>query len=249
MIPMIKTEAIILRRRDLKERDKLLTLLTKSHGKQIVRAIGAKKIDSKLGGHLEPFMRTDVFLVNSKTIDIVAGAQVVDSFSGLRKSLPGLHAGQYLMEVVDKLTPEGQPEPRVYELLSSGLELLAQQSPINFLTVQSTVLQMLACLGFEPELDKCVQCGLPIEPGEYLFQVEIGGMVHRACATDSWLGEVVNFETVKALRFALRSSLEQISSLRLSSTTWQQLNTCIDQLVTAHSRSPIRSRAFLGQLV
>lgn len=245
---MFKTEAVILRRRDLKERDKLLTLYTKDHGKLTARAIGAKKIESKLGGHLEPFMRTEICLVTSKTIDILAGAQVVQAYPKLRSTISGTHAAQYLVEVVDQLTPEGQHEPSVYELLSVGLDTLNQQSKVNFLTVQATVLQILAHLGFEPELDKCVHCALPTESGDYLFNVGAGGVIHSRCGGEfTWAAPQVQFETIKSLKFALRSPLSSIANLRLTETIWEQLNTCIDQLVFTHGRKPIRSRLFLAQ--
>lgn len=248
MSRMFKTEAVILRRRDLKERDKLLTFYTKEYGKLTGRAIGAKKIESKLGGHVEPFMRTEICLVTSKTIDILAGAQVVDAYPKLRASISGTHAAQYLMEVVDQLTPEGQHEPSVYELVCSGLDTLNQQPKVNFLTVQAIVLKILAHLGFEPELEKCVHCGLVTESGEYVFNVSAGGVAHSRCGGDiSWAAPQTQFETIKTLRFALRSPLSTISTLRLNQTIWEQLNTCIDQLVLTHGRKPIRSRLFLAQ--
>lgn len=250
MSRMFKAEAVVLRRRDLKERDKLLTLYTKEQGKLTIRAIGAKKIESKLGGHVEPFMCTEVCVVSSKTIDILAGAQVIHAYPNLRSSISGTHAAQYLMEVVDQLTPDGQNEPSVYELLTHGLDILNQQSKVNFLTVQAIVLKILGHLGFEPELEKCVHCGLPTESGEYLFNVNAGGVTHSRCGGElTWAAPQVQFETIKSLRFALRSALPSVSSLRLTPTTWEQLNTCVDQLVLTHGRKPVRSRQFLAQVI
>lgn len=250
---MLKTEAIVLRRQDLKERDKLLTLYTQEYGKLRVRAVGAKKIDSKLGGHLEPFMRTEVCLVPSKTIDIVAGAQVVDAYMRLRASVSGMHAAQYLVEVLDCLTPDGQSEKTVYNLTRETLEFLNQQTPVNFFTVQSVALKILGHLGFEPELERCVHCGKLFDPtGEEetrFFQAETGGIVHRTCVAEHLSSEPIHLETIKAMRFALRSPIKQLATLRVSQSIWQQVNTCIDQLLDIHGKRPLRSRVFLGQLV
>lgn len=249
MTHLLKTESIVLRRQDLKERDKLLTLYTREYGKIRVRAVGAKKIDSKLGGHLEPFMRTEVCLVPSKTIDIVAGAQVVDAYLQLRASVPGMHAAQYVVEVLDSLTPEGQVEKVVYDLTQHTLELLNQQTPVNFFMVQSVALKLLGHLGFEPELDQCADCGKLLGEEASLFQADSGGVIHKACAVDHLLSQPVELETIKALRFALRSPIQQLSSLRLSQSIWQQVNSCIDQLLEIHGKRPLKSRVFLGQLV
>ena len=58
-----KTEAVVLRARDLGEADRLLILLTPAWGK--VRAVvrGARKPKSKLGGHLQPFTHVAIELV------------------------------------------------------------------------------------------------------------------------------------------------------------------------------------------
>lgn len=252
MTHLLKTEAVVLRRQDLKERDKLLTLYTREYGKLRVRAVGAKKIDSKLGGHLEPFMRTEVCLVPSKTVDIVAGAQVVEAYRQLRTSVSGMHAAQYLIEVLDSLTPEGQTEKPVYDLTRQTLDLLNQQTPVNFFTVQSVALKLLGHMGFEPELDVCVQCGKvlgKLDEQTSVFQPESGGIVHKMCAADHLVNQPVQLETIKALRFALRAPIEQLSSLRLSQSIWQQVNNCIDQLLDIHGKRPLQSRVFLGQLV
>lgn len=247
---MYKTEAIVLRRRDLKEADKLLTLYTNGHGKLTVRAIGAKKIHSKLGGHVEPFMRTQVCVVESRTIDILAGAQVVDSFAHVRQVVPATHAAQFLVETVDSLTPDGQQEPSVYDLLQRGLEFLnANTDNLNFFSLQTIVMKLLGQLGFDPNTRTCVFCGLPLVPTELSFSAEAGGGVHGACAPHIPDAQAIEIDTLKAIRFAVEHSLNDTLSLRISPTIWKQLNTCIDQLLQAHIRRPLQSRVFLAQAV
>lgn len=246
---MYKTWALILRRRDLRERDKLLTIYTPSHGKVVVRAVGAKKIDSKLGGHLEPFMLSEVCVVPSRSIDILAGAQVQESFSQLRSQVPGLHAAQYLMEVVEKLTPEAQADPRIFELLTDGLRTLNQQSTLNFLTVQALVIQLLSLLGFQPQLDNCSVCNQPTNHQVAEFLADHGGMTHVECIQFPNQGLVVDTATLKALRFVVQSPLSKVASLRVSTRVWQQLNECVDSLLGVHTASPVKSRVFLGQLI
>lgn len=246
---MYKTEAIILRRRDMKERDKLITVYTKDFGKIKVRAIGAKKIESKLGGHVEPFMRTDIFVVDSKTIDILAGATVLATYINVRSTLSGLHAAQYIMEVADRLTLEAQADSGLFSILAEGLSTLDAQSKINFLTVQSIALRILSRVGFEPILDRCAHCGKPVDPGSMAFHALAGGMVHMACAPEHGESHPLGEETRKTLKCAIQASLSSLSQLRVSAQVWEQFNQCVDDMVLMHASKPIYSRAFLGSLV
>lgn len=245
---MRKTQALILRRRDLKERDKLLTVFTPDQGKISLRAIGAKKIDSKLGGHLEPFMLSDISIVPSKTISIVAGAHCQHTFTRLRSTVSGLHAAQYLMEVLDKLTLPAQPDPKIFTLMTSGLDTLNQQQPLIFFTVQSLVLQLVSLLGFEPQVFRCSECQLGLDQST-IFQIDNGGVVHGTCARPELPGIPLQDDTLKTLRFALRTPIPSVSNLRLSMPIWEQVNQCVDQLIDKHSSSVVRSRVFLGHLI
>ena len=48
-----KTEAIIIKRRNFGEADRILTILTKNYGKIQVRAPGVRKITSRRSSHIE----------------------------------------------------------------------------------------------------------------------------------------------------------------------------------------------------
>ena len=57
-----KTEAIVLRHFAIGDADYLLTLYTPNRGKLRAVAKGARRVKSKLGGHLEPLMRTSLLI-------------------------------------------------------------------------------------------------------------------------------------------------------------------------------------------
>lgn len=115
-----KTEAIILARRNFGEADKILTLLTKYHGKLLVIAKGVRRPTSRKRGSLELFNQVTLFLVKGKNLDIVTEAETKKNFDAWRGDLLKVGVAYHLSEIINKLTREGQEVKHVYELASDA---------------------------------------------------------------------------------------------------------------------------------
>ena len=102
-----KTEAIVLRHYPIGEADYLLVLYTPGKGKVRAVAKGARRIKSKLGGHVEPPMRTSLFLSRGQNLDSVGQAEALEGFRPLREDLHRLSQALYMLELVDAFSQEG----------------------------------------------------------------------------------------------------------------------------------------------
>ena len=76
---LYRTEAVVLRRQDLGEADRILTIFARGYGKTRVVAKGVRKPASRKAGHVELFMRVDVLLAQGRTLDVVSQAQMLDA--------------------------------------------------------------------------------------------------------------------------------------------------------------------------
>jgi len=123
-MPSYKTEGVILKRLNYGEADRILTVYTKYRGKIRAIARGVRKITSRKGGNLELFNHCVLFLAEGRNLDIVTEAQVVNSFSRLGDDLEKTAAAFYLVELVDQLTPDGQINRQVFDLLVEKLNEL-----------------------------------------------------------------------------------------------------------------------------
>src|SRR6266436_5729191 len=81
------TEAIVLRRTDFGEADRILTLFTPTYGKVRAVAKGVRRTTSRLAGHLEPFTRTQLLLATGRDLDIVTQAEARERLDALRGDL------------------------------------------------------------------------------------------------------------------------------------------------------------------
>ena len=123
-----KTEGIILKRINYGEADRILTIYTKHYGKIRALAKGVRRITSRRGGNVELFNQAVLFLNKGKNLDLLTEAQVVNSFKSWRRDLKKVTVAYYFCELVDKLTPEEQPNQAVFQLLSNYLDKISTAS-------------------------------------------------------------------------------------------------------------------------
>lgn len=114
-------EGIVLKRRNIGEADRILTVLTRTHGKMTVKAIGVRKIASKRSSHIEPLNRTVMALYKGKGMPVLTEVTTKENFSVLKENLTKIGFAYHLCELVDGLCPEGQENARVYDMLGSVL--------------------------------------------------------------------------------------------------------------------------------
>ena len=97
-----KTEVIVLKRINFGEADRLVTVFSKSHGKQRLVAKGIRKITSRKKGHLELFTQVQLQVAKGKNLDLITEAATVNSFPKLRHNLNRVRIAYLLAELVDQ---------------------------------------------------------------------------------------------------------------------------------------------------
>lgn len=125
--PVYKTQGIILKKNDLGEQDRLLTIYTKNYGKILVRAKGISKRESKLKSLIEPFNLCEFMLVQSKAIDVLAGVYPINEVTYLRNNLELLACAFYFAELIDKLVVAPEPDQNLWRLVLRAFEVLDQK--------------------------------------------------------------------------------------------------------------------------
>jgi len=181
LVPLYRDEGVVLRTHKLGEADRIITLLTREHGR--VRAVGkgVRRTSSRFGARLEPFMRIDVQLYVGKSLDIVTQVETLDAFARpLATDYQRYTAGTAMLETAERFTAEErEPAVQQYLLLVGGLRALATKAHDPTLVLDAFLLRSLAVAGYAPSFDACVRCDLP-GPHRF-FAVASGGMVCGGC--------------------------------------------------------------------
>lgn len=147
---MYAVEGVIIKRRNSGESDRILTIFTKEKGKITAIAKGIRRIPSRRAGHVEVFSHVRLMLHRGKTWDIVTEATSLGRFE--KESLSRVSAGYYLCELIDKMTPDEEVSPYLFDLLlhslSAVFEEKGEEQRVNIIHVFA--LELLWTLGFLP---------------------------------------------------------------------------------------------------
>lgn len=175
MTQLYRDHGIVLRTYKLGESDRIVSFITEHHGKVRAVAKGVRKTKSKFGASLEPTSHVALQLYEGRELDIVTQADSVDHFRALREDLDRLTRSVTMLEAVDQLSMEGQPNARLYRMLLGALRALAaHDSP---LVVSAFFWKLLAIEGFQPLVDVCAVCGSADDL--VAFDLELGGVLCR----------------------------------------------------------------------
>jgi DNA repair protein RecO (recombination protein O) len=179
---LYRDEGIVLRTHKLGEADRIVSVLTRHHGKVRAVAKGVRKTKSRFGARMEPTMHLELLFYEGRgDLDIVTQAETIDHFRAVRDDLDRLTRAVSMLEAADQLSLEGEANPALYQMLLGALRALAGHS--GPLVVPGFFLKVLALEGFRPVVEECVECGAtdPL----VAFDAESGGTrcsVHRVGA-------------------------------------------------------------------
>ena len=173
---LYRDEGVVLRTSKLGEADRIITILTRGHGKIRAVAKGVRRTKSRFGARLEPFMRVDVLIAEGRSLDVVSQAEAAD--------YAAYEAANVIVETIDKIaSTEHEQLPNQYRLLIGALNALAKQSHAPQAIGDSYVMRALALAGWTPRLGTCVVCG-KAEPA-YLSIASGGVMCEADHTTDA----------------------------------------------------------------
>ncbi len=138
-------EGIVLKRTNLGETDRLVTLVSQEQGKFVCLAKGARKLNSSKGSYLEPGNIIKAFLVNTKSLPLLIQARLIDDGACAKTNLTQIRQMMQVLEVFDKLLVEQELEPQTYQLI-----LKIRQSLIlkKTSTIRSSLNKLILQLGF-----------------------------------------------------------------------------------------------------
>lgn len=168
----IRTKAIVLRRTNYGEADRVLQLLTPDHGKLAAMAKGVRREKSKLAGGIELFAVSDVTLVSGKSdIWTLTGAKMDTFFAHIMSDYERMQFGYEAIKQVSKVS-EQVSDPAFFVLLETALDSLNDASIQLDITVTWFWLQLAILQGQGLNLATDVNGMKLVEDKNYMFDHE-----------------------------------------------------------------------------
>jgi DNA repair protein RecO (recombination protein O) len=180
-VGLYRDEAVVLRVQKLGEADRIVTLLTREHGRVRAVAKGVRKTKSRLGARVEPFMLIDIQLYEGRSLDTVNQVETIGPY-GLKIAADyGRYtAATAMLETAERMTEtEREPAVQQFLLLAGGLRTLANGDHEPGLILDAYLIRSLAVAGWAPSLTDCARCGAA---GPHrAFALGSGGSVCPSC--------------------------------------------------------------------
>ena len=152
-------QAIVLRVTDYNDRDALLTVLSRSHGKLTVKARGLRRKNSPLIAPCQLLAYGEFTLFEYKGQYTVNEANSIELFQALRRDLGKLSLGTYFAQVADVLSQEDMPNPELQSLLLNCLFALSKLNEPEQKIKAVFELRAASLAGYMPDLFGCHACG------------------------------------------------------------------------------------------
>jgi DNA repair protein RecO (recombination protein O) len=244
---LYRVEAIVLRRSDMGEADRLLTVFTAGRGKLRLLAKGVRKTLSRKAGHVELFMHSTFLLAKGRTWDIVTQADTIESYQPLRQDLLRTTYAHYVAELVDRFTEEADESRPLFDLLRATLARLSERDD-PYLAVRFFELSLLSLAGYQPQLFLCVRCQTSLEPVTNYFSAEGGGVLCPRCGEGVAQAEPLAVNTLKVLRFLQTREYDLVRRLNLSPGLRTELEQLLYRYIVYVLERNLRSVDFLQSL-
>jgi len=158
---MIKTLALVLNKQNIGETDRILTLLSPTLGKKRVIVRAVRRPLSRLAGHLDTLMLSQLILTDDPDLPKVTSAQLIEPFVEVRQNLEKSSRAQIVSRLVERVTVEDISERSIFRLTVAALTRLDQGSrwPATWLAF---LFGLAGQLGVRPPVAACHQCAKPL---------------------------------------------------------------------------------------
>ena len=236
-----KLQAFVLSSLDYGDADRIVSLFTLEHGRIKVFARGARKSRKRFGAALECFARIEAEARVKDGLSGIQSAEIRNIYPRIRSDLAGIAHALYACELVDVMTPEGHPFPRLYRLLASYLDHLETAAAVTG-DRRFFEINLLNILGYRPSLETCSCCDIPFGVSGALMQ-QGGEPACRSCAV---VGRPLSAATLKALQGCLATG--RFGLVRMSSEALTQAGALLDESLASHAGRRLKSLEFLHQV-
>ncbi len=235
---LYRDEAVVLRTWKLGEADRIVSLHTRTFGKVRGVAKGIRRTKSKFGARLEPAALVSVQLYRGRgDLDTVTQAATIQRFTRLRDDPERFARASAMLEAVDSVSPEREPDNERFTMLARALLTVNQNA--NPLVLAGFFLKLLAHEGVGLEVDGCVGCGADTQID--FVDTRQGGVFCRQCRR----GRPLSQEALTLMRMMLGGALGQALH-RPIDTAGQEVHAVAVDAMQAHLERRLRSISVMG---
>ena len=268
-----RTQAVVLRRRDQGEADRVLTLFTPSDGKVDLIAKGIRKTTSRKAGHVELFTHISLMAAKARTWDILTEVTTVESFRHVRENLEHIGRAAYAAELIDCFSGEDDENQPLWDLLllllrqldhhatvtesvadgvtgsveEKAAEKATEKFDINILMRWFEV-HLLGVTGFQPQFFYCIGSGDALQAETNYLSIAEGGVFGPKMGHARDDVEPLQPEILKILRYLQSRRWQDVQALTVKTATMNRVENILYRMLLNVLERQLKSVDFLRKL-
>lgn len=217
----LATPALIIKVMDIRDNDRLVTLLTKELG--VIKAFvsGAKKVSNKNHAATSLFCYSDVLLVSSKDTYKIKDSSLITNFFKISSDIQALSLAQYFCELAAVFSPEDASAEEHLRLTLNSLNFLCKHRIPLPLLKAIFEMRIMALAGYMPDLVACTECGKFDDIMN--FSISQGAITCSECAPLE-RSYPVDRTLISALRHIVYSDFEKLFNFSIPENSAEKLS-------------------------
>jgi len=240
-MPTYLTEGVILRRVDYGEADRILTVLTREHGKIGVIARGVRKPGSRLAAQTDLFARSRMQLARGRgELDVLTQAETVGTAAPLADARRAACAS-VCAELADRVLESSHPDAETFDLVVDALRDCTDVARDPRAALVWLTRRMIDRLGYAPQLYDCASCATRLPESGASFSAIAGGLLCDSCAPTDPGAVGCSVRVIKVLRVAAAGDAELYRRLRLDEPSLASLEAVAEGELAQHLDRQLRS--------
>jgi DNA repair protein RecO (recombination protein O) len=211
------SQAIIMRIKEFGETDLLVTFFTPDKGRLKGIAKGARKSRKRFVNCLDVFClaELDYSLKREGSLYFLNSGRLINAYPGIRSDFAILSKASYMVELTEILFPWGVADRKMFELLKSSLDALAEVGKGDIMPFIFEV-KAMSLGGYGINLDKCAICGRPYKgEGRAVFKREKGGIACLKCQQETAVNPGVDPQAVEMIKMMQAHPLGSLLKMHL----------------------------------
>jgi len=248
-MPLCKSEAIVLNRREFRETSLIADFYTRDFGKVSGILKGIRAEQGKFASNVEPFSYNEIIFYQKRSsgLHLISSCDLRESFAEIRQSMVKTGMGNFMMELVGAIMQAEDKNEDIFGLALSCLnELRASLNPEKILTIFK--IKMLSLSGFKPHFDSCVLCDEKIS-GQSKFSLTLGGLLCQKCMQKDLAARSIFRGTIASIMHIERNDLKANLNLGLNPQIKKELEVILNAFINFHLEKELKSQKVLNKLV
>lgn len=223
-------QAIVLRVTDYNDRDALLTVLSRNHGKLTIKARGLRRKNSPLIAPCQLLAYGEFTLFEYKGQYTINEAHSLELFTALRRDLTKLSLGTYFAQVSELISQEDLPNPELQSLLLNCLFALSRLNADEQKVKAVFELRAATLAGYMPDLFGCHVCGSQTPDR---FDLSLGQLECRNCrSVGGGIRMPVTAGVLEAMRYICLCEPKKLLAFQIGQENLEKLGDLTEAYLT-----------------